>query len=30
MATRDISTRENLVLAARMTHNQEIIDVAEV
>ncbi|KKM99128.1 hypothetical protein LCGC14_1151050 [marine sediment metagenome] len=30
MATRDFSDRESLVLAARMTHNQEIIDVAEV
>ena len=30
MATRTITARENLVLAAKMTHNQEIIDVAEV
>lgn len=30
MADRVISDRENLFLAARMTHNQEIIDVAEV
>ncbi len=30
MATRTITDRENLLLAARMTHNNEIIDVAEV
>jgi hypothetical protein len=30
MATNDISSRENLLLAAKMTHNNEIIDVAEV
>jgi hypothetical protein len=30
MATLDISSRENLLLAAKMTHNNEIIDVAEV
>ncbi len=30
MATNTITSRENLVLAAKMTHNQEIIDVAEV
>lgn len=31
MATaNDITDRENLMLAAKMTHNQEIIDVAEV
>ncbi len=30
MADRVITDRENLLLAARMTHNQEIIDVAEV
>ncbi len=30
MADRTITDRENLVLAARMTHNQEIINVAEV
>lgn len=30
MAANDINARENLLLAAKMTHNQEIIDVAEV
>ena len=30
MANRAITDRENMLLAARMTHNQEIIDVAEV
>ena len=30
MATPNIDDRENLMLAAKMTHNQEIIDVAEV
>ena len=30
MATNTITDRENLLLAARMTHNNEIIDVAEV
>jgi hypothetical protein len=30
MATNDITTRESLLTAARMTHNNEIIDVAEV
>lgn len=30
MAERELITRENLLLAARMTHNNEIIDVAEV
>jgi hypothetical protein len=30
MATSTITNRENLVVAAKMTHNQEIIDVAEV
>ena len=30
MATRTLSDRENLLLAAKMTHNNEIIDVAEV
>ena len=30
MATRTFTDRENLVNAARMTHNNEIIDVAEV
>jgi len=30
MAERELTARENMLLAARMTHNQEIIDVAEV
>lgn len=30
MAERELITRENLLLAAKMTHNNEIIDVAEV
>lgn len=30
MAERELNARENLLLAARMTHNNEIIDVAEV
>ncbi len=30
MATKDITSRESLVTAARMTHNNEIMDVAEV
>ncbi len=30
MATNTFTNRENLLLAAKMTHNQEIIDVAEV
>jgi hypothetical protein len=30
MATNTVTNRENLVNAAKMTHNQEIIDVAEV
>ena len=30
MAERELNSRENLLLAARMTHNNEIIDVAEV
>ena len=30
MATNTITARENLLLAAKMTHNNEIIDVAEV
>ncbi len=30
MATNTLTDRENLVLAARMSHNNEIIDVAEV
>ena len=30
MAANALTDRENLVLAAKMTHNQEIIDVAEV
>lgn len=30
MAERELTTRENLMLAAKMSHNNEIIDVAEV
>ena len=30
MAEKELSARENLLTAAKMTHNQEIIDVAEV
>ena len=30
MATKDLAGRENLLLATKMTHNNEIIDVAEV
>lgn len=30
MAERELNARENLITAARMTHNNEIIDVAEV
>jgi hypothetical protein len=30
MAERELTARENLLLAAKMTHNNEIIDVAEV
>ena len=30
MAERELIQRENLLLAAKMTHNNEIIDVAEV
>jgi hypothetical protein len=30
VASTDLNARENLLTAARMTHNQEIIDVAEV
>ncbi len=30
MATKSIAQRENMLLAAKMTHNNEIIDVAEV
>lgn len=30
MAERELNARENMLTAARMTHNQEIIDVAEV
>lgn len=30
MAENELNTRENLMLAAKMTHNNEIIDVAEV
>ena len=30
MAERELTARENMLLAAKMTHNQEIIDVAEV
>ena len=30
MAERELTARENLLLAARMSHNNEIIDVAEV
>ncbi len=30
MATKTLTDRENLLTAAKMTHNQEIIDVAEV
>jgi hypothetical protein len=30
MAVQDLTARENLLLAAKMTHNNEIIDVAEV
>lgn len=30
MAEKELNSRENMLLAARMTHNQETIDVAEV
>ena len=30
MAERELNARENLLLAAKMTHNNEIVDVAEV